>query len=107
MNLWLTISLIGVMTFGIRLSFIALAGRWQLPSQVEDALRYVPVAVLTAIVVPDLVYHNGALDLWPDNARLIAGIIAIGIAWRTRNILLTLIGGMGVLWLLRFAFHLP
>ncbi len=107
MNLWITVSLIGLMTFGIRLSFIALAGRWQLPPQVEDALRYVPVAVLTAIVVPDLVYRNGTLDLSPDNARLIAGIIAIGIAWRTRNILLTLLCGMSVLWILRFALHLP
>jgi branched-subunit amino acid transport protein len=38
------------------------------------------------------------------NARLVAGVLAILVAWRTRNIFLTILVGMGVLWLLQFGF---
>lgn len=106
MRLWLIILVIGVITYAIRLSFILLTERMTLPPLALRILRFVPVAVLTAIIAPALVFPTGTLDLSPGNARLIAGIVAVGVAWRTRNIALTLVAGMGSLWLLLFAFHL-
>lgn len=103
--LWLTILAIGVLTFGIRLSFIALTDRIALPPFALRVLRFVPVAVLTAIIVPELVLPSGALDLSLNNARLIAGALAVVVAWRTRNIALTLVVGMVALWLLQFVLH--
>lgn len=103
--LWLTILAIGVLTFGIRLSFIALTDRIALPPFALRVLRFVPVAVLTAIIVPELVLPSGTLDLSLNNARLIAGALAVVVAWRTRNIALTLVVGMVALWLLQFVLH--
>ncbi|HEX8036925.1 MAG TPA: AzlD domain-containing protein [Ktedonobacterales bacterium] len=108
MTLWLIILIIGICTFAIRLSFILLMERMILPPVALRILRFVPVAVLTAIITPALAFPApaGTLDLSPGNARLLAGIVAVGVAWRTRNVALTLVVGMGTLWLLLFAFHL-
>jgi len=50
---WLIILLSGALTYGIRVSFIALHGRWQPPALFTRALRYVPPAVLSAIILPE------------------------------------------------------
>lgn len=98
----LVLIVIGVITFGFRLSFIALMDRLRLPPLLQRALRYVPAAALTAIIMPELLIRNGAIFLSPMNARLIAGAIAIIVAWRTKNTLLTIAAGMVALWLLQW-----
>jgi branched-subunit amino acid transport protein len=99
--LWLTILGAGTVTFALRLSFIALLARVETPLLLERALRYVPAAVLTAVVVPLLFYADGALDVSIGNERLLAGVVAGLIAWRTRSVPLTLVGGMAALWTLQ------
>jgi branched-subunit amino acid transport protein len=101
MGLAIAIVCIGVLTYFMRLSFIGLAGRYRLPPLAERALRYVPPAALTALVVPDLVGHVG-LGAAGD-ARLGAGLVAILVAWRARSIFLTLTLGLASLWLLTAA----
>ncbi|MDX1994210.1 MAG: AzlD domain-containing protein [bacterium] len=83
-----------LVTFGVRYPVLALVGRMQLPEPVTRALKYVPPAVLTAIIFPLMFLQEGALFISPDNAYLIAGIASIVIAWRTRNLLLTILLGM-------------
>jgi len=99
--LWITIISVGLLTFGIRLSFIVFLGKAHIPPLLQQALRFVPVAVLSAVIAPDLFLPKGALDLSPWNARLIAGIIAILVAWRTKNVLLTIGVGMASLLILQ------
>ena len=100
MNLWLIVIAMGIVTFGIRLFPIVLLGRIEIPLIVQRALRFVPPAVLTAIVVPELLYHNGQVDVSLMNVRLLAGLIAIVVAWRTKNALITIGVGMIALWAL-------
>ncbi len=100
MTLWLIILGMGIVTFGIRLVPIVLLGRIEIPLVVQQALRFVPPAVLTAIVVPELLYHSNQIDLSLANLRLLAGLIAIIVAWRTKNALLTIGVGMIALWVL-------
>lgn len=88
----------GLVTFGIRLSFIALLGKVELPPVLTRALRFVPPAVLSAIIFPELLVRDGALALHPGNARLVAGVVAAFVAWRTRNVVLTIAVGMAALW---------
>ena len=102
LTLWLTIVGAGAVTFALRLSFIALMGRIEMPILLGRALRFVPAAVITAVVIPLLFYRNGALEVSLGNERLIAGLVAGLIAWRTRSVLFTLGGGMVVLWMLQF-----
>lgn len=103
-GLTIAVVCIGAATYALRLSLIGLAGRVSLPPLVERALRYVPVAALTALVVPDLVGGSAGnaagWALLTQNPRLWAGIVAALVAWRTRNVLLTVGAGMAVLWLL-------
>jgi branched-subunit amino acid transport protein len=99
--LWMTIVGAGVVTFALRLSFIALLGWMETPPILGRALRFVPAAVLTAIAIPLLFYDIGALEVSVGNERLLAGLVASLIAWRTRSVLFTLGGGMATLWTLQ------
>ena len=100
MSIWLVFLLGGILTFGMRFIFIYLLGRIEIPATLRRALRFVPPAVLTAIVVPELLVRSGQIDLTPSNFRLLAGMAAVLVAWKTKNTLLTILGGMLVLVLL-------
>jgi branched-subunit amino acid transport protein len=102
--LWLSLIIIGVLTFGLRLGFIALADRVSMPAWFERGLRFVPVAALTAILVPEILKPAGTLDLSLGNARLLAGALAVVVAWRTKNVLLTIAVGMASLLILQAVF---
>ena len=96
---WLpALAIAGLITFGIRLSFIALLGKVELPPVLSRALRFVPPAVLSAIILPEVLVRDGAVDLHPANPRLVAGVLAALVAWRTRNVVLTIAVGMAALW---------
>jgi branched-subunit amino acid transport protein len=100
-NLWLVIFAAGVVTFLIRLSFIAAHGRIEAPRWFTRSLTFVPVAVLSAIIFPELLTREGEFILSLGNARLGAGVVAALIAWRTQNVWLTIAGGMLTLFLLQ------
>ena len=102
MNLWLIVIVAGALTFLIRLSFISLLADWDMPPIVRQSLHFVPAAVLTAIVFPELLLRNGELALSADNYRLIAGVVAIALAWKVKKIMPTIAVGIGMLWLLQY-----
>lgn len=104
MSIWLVLLLGGLLTFGMRFIFVYLLGRFEVPETMRRALRFVPPAVLTAIIAPELLLRSGQLDLSWTNFRLLAGVTAVLVAWRTNNILLTILVGMGVLVLLELIF---
>jgi branched-subunit amino acid transport protein len=96
MRMWVIIIFSGLITVGIRLSFILLLDRINIPDWFRRSLRYVPAAVLTAILVPELTTWNEKMDLTWHNPQILAGIVAILVAWRTRNVFITLLSGMVV-----------
>lgn len=81
-------------TFSVRYVPLVVVGRAQLPPRVARALRYVPVAVLTAILVPAALMPTGELDISLSNAALIGSVASALIAWKTRSLLLTIVLGM-------------
>ncbi|MFN4148058.1 MAG: AzlD domain-containing protein [Rhodocyclaceae bacterium] len=68
----------------------------------SSASSFVPIAALTAIVTPELLLIAGKLDIGSDNPRFWAGLLAIGVAARWRNTLLTIASGFAAFWLLRW-----
>jgi len=104
MNIWLVMLFGGLITFGIRFSLIYLFGRFHVPETMRHALRYVPPAVLSAIIFPELFFHEGVLSLSLDNTHLLAGLIAILVAWISRSTLITIIAGILALFLLQWLF---
>lgn len=100
-DVWLTIVLLTVATILTRSSFFFLGHAVKLPPKVQHALRYAPAAALAAIVVPDLVLANGALQLTWMNPKLVAGVGAAAFFLATRHLLGTIIAGMALYSLLR------
>jgi branched-subunit amino acid transport protein len=101
MNIWLVMLIGGLITFGMRFSLIFLFGKFEIPATMRKALHYVPPAVLSAIIFPELFYHSSQLDVSFGNTRLLAGIAAILVAWYSKNTLLTILAGMIALLLLQ------
>jgi branched-subunit amino acid transport protein len=103
LTIWFLIFAVGAVTYTARLSFIALFARREMPPLLAEALKHVPVAMLTAIVVPAVVFMSpGELRLDPANAKLIAALVAGAVAWWRQSAVLTIAVGMIVLWLLRY-----
>lgn len=93
---WTAVLLAGAGTFAMRASFLAFAHRMAtVPPWLLRVLRQIPPAALAALVVPALLRPEGQVDLF--QARLWSGVLAAVVAWKTRNIALTLVAGMGVL----------
>lgn len=89
-------------TFALRLSFIGAPDALDaLPDGFNRSLRFLPAAVLAALAVPAVLAPEGSLAISPDNARLPAAILAVGVAWRTESVFWTIAVGMGTLWLVR------
>lgn len=99
--LGLALTLAGVLTLGIRLSFIALVGRLSMPDWFWRALRFVPIAVFAAIIFSEMVSRGSAGIVVASWQRLVAALAAVGIAWRTGNVVLTIAVGMVAMWTLQ------
>jgi branched-subunit amino acid transport protein len=98
-RIWLLIAGMAAIAFLSRAIFILPGSRLSLPPTVEKVLRYAPAAALVAIIVPDLFRVDGVVALSVDNPRVVAGAVAVVVAARTRNILLTIACGMAALFL--------
>jgi branched-subunit amino acid transport protein len=97
MKLWLVILGMTASTFALRASFLLLPERARLPGLLNRSLRYVPAAVLTAIWAPELLLQKGVLSLAPGNERLLAGMVAVAVAWRYRMTFGTILAGLAAL----------
>jgi branched-subunit amino acid transport protein len=103
LTIWLVIFAVGAITYTARLSFIALFARRDMPPLLAEALKHVPVAMLTAIVVPAVVFvPAGVLRLDLGNVKLIAALVAGAVAWWSRSAVTTIVAGMVALWALRY-----
>ena len=97
MNEFLLIAGMAVVTFGIRYSMFAVAGKVEFPAGLVNALKYVPPAVLTAIVVPAVLMPGGEeINLSYTNAYLVGALVAGVVGWSSKNLLLTIVVGMTV-----------
>jgi branched-subunit amino acid transport protein len=105
MSLWLTVLGMGIVTYGIRLSLFVFVSHTSLPRAARDALRFAMPAVLFAIILPAVLYvgEDQSFDLSLTNERLLAAAFAASVAWLSRNVWLTVVTGMAVLWLLQWA----
>lgn len=99
MTLWLTLLGMGAVTFLVRAAPFFALERIDLPPRVRQALAFVPIAVLSAIVAQEVLAPGGSYGIDPGNHRILAALVAGGIAWRTKNVLATVGTGMVALWM--------
>ncbi|HET9068216.1 MAG TPA: AzlD domain-containing protein [Amaricoccus sp.] len=93
---------VGVGTYLIRYSFLGLVGDRPLPEWMLRMLRYVPVAVMPALVAP-LVVWPAATGGAPDPARMLAALAALFVGAVMRSVLGSIFAGMAVLYLALWA----
>jgi len=94
MNVWLAMLGMGVVTFALRTCFFLLPEQTRLPDLLRRALPFVPAAVLTAVWAPELLLQKGVLYIELQNERLLAGLVAIAVAWRWRLTFATIASGL-------------
>lgn len=104
MTVWLAILGMALVTFALRAGFLLLPPAAELPAALRRALPFVPAAVLTALWAPELLLEKGVVHLSLANERLLAGAVAIAVAWRWRLTFATIVSGLAALhffdWLL-------
>jgi len=84
-------------TFSIRYGLLPLSGRIRFSSGVQRALSYVPPAVLTAIIVPMALIPDGqTLQVSIANPYLVGTVFTVLIGWFSKNLMVTIVGGMAV-----------
>jgi branched-subunit amino acid transport protein len=94
MNEILIIAGMALVTLAVRYPLLVLLGRIPRPEPILRALKYVPPAVLTAIIVPAVLFKDNQVTISPTNDYLVAGLISVVVAWRSKHLLLTIIVGM-------------
>ena len=102
--IWLFIILSGLITFAMRFIFLTPVMPAHLSPIMTTAMRLVPLAVLWTIVVAEVFISNAEIADMGSNMRLYAACGAAIIAWRTKSVIGTIIGGMGLYWLLSYVF---
>ena len=101
LKLWMVIFAVGLINYLSRLSFIAVFARRSMPPLLARALKYVPAAMLTALVLPMIMGDAAAGGAVPFNPKAGAAGLAGVVAFYTRSTLWTLGTGMAALWLLQ------
>ena len=86
-------------TFGIRFVLFARAHRISLPVWVENALGFVPVAVLSAIILPMILMPHGQFSLDWKNPWLLGALAAFITGMRKQKPMLTILVGVVVFFL--------
>ena len=97
MNYVVLILGMAAITWVIRAAVFVLGDRLVFPPLVRTALGFVPVTVLTAIIVPMAVSPHGAgAELTWRNPQLVGALAAIVVSALTRRPLLTIAVGLAV-----------
>ncbi|AEF93566.1 branched-chain amino acid transport [Desulfotomaculum nigrificans CO-1-SRB] len=88
--------IIGMMlvTYIPRMLPMAVLSRVNIPQGLLNWLGYVPVAVLSALLAPELLLKNGHLSINLSNTYLLAAIPCVLAGVYTKNIFITVITGM-------------
>jgi branched-subunit amino acid transport protein len=103
---WILIIVLAIGTWLMRSLPIVLHGRVTPKPWTERLLRYVPVAALTALVVPGALYLHTGDQYHFAPARLVATLAAFAAALKTKNVVVTLVVGMVALWVAQWGFAL-
>ena len=103
MSVWIAIIFTGCLTFGTRFFPLSTLMPKKLPDWLQLAMKFVPVSVLSAIIIPAIfISEDTGYIVIQDNIRISAAIVAIFVAYFLRSTAVTLISGLSVIWILTF-----
>ncbi|MEP5727851.1 MAG: AzlD domain-containing protein [Sulfitobacter sp.] len=96
-TLWIVILGLGLGSFFFRFVFLGLVGERSMPAWLLRHLRYTAVAVLPALIAPQVLWPS-ATGGEPDPARLAAAAAALTVGLMTKNVLIAMLTGAGTLY---------
>lgn len=78
---WLLTAIIGLcaVTVVTRSFFLLTPSRFEFSRGIQRALRYAPTVAIMAVIVPDILMHQGQVNLTWHNPELLAGIVAVAV----------------------------
>jgi branched-subunit amino acid transport protein len=79
---------------------LVVLSRFQLPAWLLDWLRFVPIAILGALLSLEVFFPGGVQNFSPANPALPGAVTALAVAAFTRSILGTVLAGVAAYWLL-------
>ena len=100
----LTILGMAVVTYLPRLLPVYFLSSRSLPPLVVDWLRYVPVAVLAAMLFPSLLVQGDQVILATNNIFLYAAFPTLLVAWKTRSLFGSVVVGVVLVAAARYVF---
>ena len=71
----------------------------RLPDRLMSWLSYLPAAILSALIFPGALMRDGAIDPGFSNPSIWALAVSFAVAIKTRNLILTMVLGGGVMFL--------
>lgn len=90
-----------LVTYLTRATFLVWLGKMNLPSRITRALGFVPIGVLTAIIVPAILVPDGNLNVTTGNPYILAGVASAGAALVFRSPLAAMAAGALTLMVIR------
>jgi len=100
MKTYLIIAGMALVTFSIRYLMFAVAHRFTFPEWFEELLRFVPPAVLAAMILPSVLIPQGTEVVFGiGSPHLIGAGVSFLVGVKTRNLLAVIITGMTVFWM--------
>jgi len=99
---WLIVLGAGAVTLGVRASFIVMPPHTRVPAWLLESLKYVAAAVLPALVAPDVLFRDAPPGEMFNHYRIVAAVVAMVFALKTRSVFGTMAVGMAMLWLLKW-----
>lgn len=103
LDIILMIAGMALINLAIRWPVYLFADHVRFPPIIERALAFVPVAVLTAIIVPMILMPDTkTIDFDWRNPYLVGAIVAAVISWRWHKLMPTILIGMAVFFAMRW-----
>ncbi|MGK0269218.1 MAG: branched-subunit amino acid transport protein [Paraglaciecola sp.] len=102
MNEILLIMTMAIVTFVPRLLPFALASRLRLPKSMQQALSYVPIAILSVIIAQSIFYRDGVLALHIENLFLWSSLVAFITSLIQKRLFVTILMGLFSYSILKF-----
>ena len=98
-TLWIVIAGLGLGSYLLRFTFIGLVGDRRMPPWLMRHLRYTAVAVLPALVAPQVIWP-AATGGEPDTARMAAALVTLGVGYWSKSVFAGLFAGAATLFVL-------
>jgi branched-subunit amino acid transport protein len=90
----------GIVTYLPRMMPATVLSRKQLPELLIRFLNYIPAAVLSALFFPSVLVTGHEINIGMSNPLFITSLLTFPIAYKTKNMFLTVIIGMIIIIIL-------